>query len=82
MLDLKLGRSLEGDLGHSRVRDWRLEVRGDFVVKDKSWTKGDEEKDPSCRVRRGLKRIMLREDYVEDKSIFKLRSIQEFVLLI
>ena len=36
--------------------------------------KADKEKDPSCRVRRGLKRLILREDYVGDKSIFELRK--------
>ena len=36
----------------------------------------------SCGARRGLKRIMLREDYVEDKLIFKLRKHTGVVLLI
>ena len=34
----------------------------------------NEEKDPSRRARWGLKRVMLREDYVEDKSIFELKK--------
>ena len=36
--------------------------------------KDDKEKDPSRRARRGLKRIMLREDYVKDKLIFELKK--------
>ena len=36
--------------------------------------KDDKEKDPSHRARRGLKRIMLREDYVKDKLIFELKK--------
>ena len=44
--------------------------------------KDDKEKVPSHGARRGLKRIMLREDYVKDKSIFKLRKDTGVVLLI
>ena len=36
---------------------------------------------PSCRARRGLKRLMLREDYVEDKLRFKLRKYTGVVLI-
>ena len=36
--------------------------------------KDDEEEVPSHRARKGLKGIMLREDYVKDKSIFKLKK--------
>ena len=36
--------------------------------------KDDKEKIPSRGARKGLKRIMLREDYVEDKSIFELKK--------
>ena len=36
--------------------------------------KDDKEKVPSHGARRGLKRIMLREDYVKDKSIFELKK--------
>ena len=49
-------------------------VRDDFIIKDKKSDKDNEEKDPSHRARRGLKRLMLREDYVEDKSIFELKK--------
>ena len=55
------------------IGDWRLEVRDDFVVKIKVG-QGRQGKVPSCGARRGLKRIMLREDYVEDKSIFELKK--------
>ena len=44
--------------------------------------KDNKEEVPSHRARRGLKRIMLREDYVEDKSIFELRKHTGVVLLI
>ena len=56
-----------------RVRDWRSEVRDDFIVKTKVG-QGRQGKIPSHGARRGLKRIMLREDYVEDKLIFKLKK--------
>ena len=36
--------------------------------------KDNEEKDPSCRARRGLRRLMFREDYVEDKLILELKK--------
>ena len=36
--------------------------------------KDNKEEDPSCRARRGLKRLMLRENYVEDKLIFELKK--------
>ena len=45
----------------SRVRDRRSEVGDDFVVKTKVG-QGQQGKIPSCEARRGLKRIMLRED--------------------
>ena len=49
------------------------EIGDDFVVRQKS-NKDDKEGIPSRGARRGLKRIMLREDYVEDKSRFELRK--------
>ena len=58
----------------SWVGDRRLEVGDDFVVKTKKSDKDDKEKIPSHGARRGLKRIMLRENYVEDKSIFELKK--------
>ena len=56
-----------------RVRDRRSEVGDDFVVMTRVG-QGRQGKVPSCGARRGLKRIMLREDYVEDKSIFELKK--------
>ena len=64
-----------------RVGDRRSEVGDDFVVRQKS-DKDDKEEIPSRGARRGLKRIMLREDYVEDKSRFELRKHTGVVLLI
>ena len=61
--------------------DWRLEVGDDFVVRQKS-DKDDKEEVPSRGARRGLKRIMLREDYVEDKLRFELKKHTGVVLLI
>ena len=53
--------------------DRRSGVGGDFVIKTKVG-QGQQERNSSCGARRGLKRIMLREDYVEDKSIFELEK--------
>ena len=61
--------------------DRRSEVGDDFVVRQKS-NKDVREEIPSHGARRGLKRIMLREDYVEDKSRFELREHTGVVLLI
>ena len=55
------------------VRDQRSEVGDDFVIMTRVG-QGRQGKVPSRGARRGLKRIMLREDYVEDKSIFKLKK--------
>ena len=49
------------------------QVGDDFVVKTKVG-QGRQERNSSCGARRGLERIMLREDYVEDKSIFELKK--------
>ena len=57
----------------SQVGDRRLEVGDDFVVKSEV-RQGQQGKIPSRGARRGLKRIMLREDYVKDKSIFELKK--------
>ena len=57
----------------SWVRDRRSEVGDDFVVRTEVG-QGRQGKIPSRGARRGLKRIMLREDYVEDKSIFELKK--------
>ena len=51
----------------------RLEVGDDFVVKTEV-RQGRQGRIPSHGARRGLMRIMLREDYVEDKSIFELKK--------
>ena len=51
----------------------RSRVRDDFIVKTKVG-QGQQGKVPSRGARRGLERIMLREDYVEDKSIFELKE--------
>ena len=56
-----------------QVRDRRSEVRDDFIVKTKVG-QGQQERNSSHGARRGLKGIMLREDFVEDKSIFKLKK--------
>ena len=56
-----------------QVRDRRSEVRDDFIIKTKVG-QGQQGKVPSRGARRGLKRIMLREDYVKDKSIFELKK--------
>ena len=48
----------------------RIGVRDGFIVKDKSRTRMTRRRFPSHRARRGLSGLMLREDYVEDKSIF------------
>ena len=53
-----------------QIGDQRLEVRDDFIVKSEVG-QGQQGKVPSRGARRGLRRIMLREDYVEDKSIFE-----------
>ena len=50
-----------------------MEVGDDFVVKTKVGQER-QERILSHGARRGLKRIMLREDYVEDKSIFELKK--------
>ena len=57
----------------------RLEMT--LLLRQKS-DKDDEEEVPSHRTRRGFKRIMLRENYVKDKSIFELRKHTRVVLLI
>ena len=44
--------------------------------------KDEEEEDPSRRARRGLKRQLLREGYVEDESRLKLRKHTGIVPLI
>ena len=61
-------------------RDKNL-IGDDFVVRQKS-DKDDKEGIPSRGARKGLKRIMLRGDYVEDKSRFELRKHTGVVLLI
>ena len=63
----------------NRVGDRRSE--NDFVVRQKV-EQDDKEGIPGRGARRGLKRIMLREDYVEDKSRFELRKHTGVVLLI
>ena len=50
-----------------------MEVGDDFIVMTRVG-QGRQGKIPSRGARRGLKRIMLREDYVEDKSIFELKK--------
>ena len=57
-----------------RIGDRRLEVRDDFVVMTRVGEGRQGKFSKSRRAERGLKRIMLREDYVKDKSIFELRK--------
>ena len=64
-----------------RVGGLRSEIGDDFIIRQKS-DKDDKEEVPSCGARRGLRRIMLREDYVEDKSRFELRKHTGVVLFI
>ena len=64
-----------------RVGGRRLEIGDDFVVRQKL-DKDDKGGVPSRGTRKGLKRQMLREDYVEGKSRFELRKYTGVVLLI
>ena len=57
-----------------RIGDRRLEVGDDFVIMTRVGQGRQGKFSKSRRAGRGLKRIMLREDYVEDKSIFELKK--------
>ena len=57
-----------------QVRDRRSEVGDDFIVKDKSQTRTTRRRFQVVEQEEDLRDLMLREDYVKDKLIFKLKK--------